>query len=156
MSLTVAVQMDPLEGVGIAGDSTFALMLSAQSRGHRLFHYAAEDLTYENGRVRAQARPVSVRKVHGDHFTAGDPVELDLGRDTDVVLMRQDPPFDIGYITATYLLERVASETLVVNDPRSVRDAPEKLFVLYFARFMPPTMITRSLTELKAFHERHG
>ena len=156
MSLTVAVQMDPLEGVGIAGDSTFALMLSAQSRGHRLFHYAAEDLTYENGRVRARARPVSVRKIHGDHFTAGDPVELDLGRDTDVVLMRQDPPFDIGYITATYLLERVDSETLVVNDPRSVRDAPEKLFVLDFARFMPPTMITRSLTELKAFHERHG
>ena len=156
MSLTVAVQMDPLETVGIAGDSTFALMLSAQSRGHRLFHYAPEDLTYEDGRVRVEARQVTVQKVEGNHFTAADPVSIDLGRDVDVVLMRQDPPFDIGYITATYLLERVTSETLVVNDPRSVRDAPEKLFVLDFARFMPPTMITRSLAELKAFHARHG
>ena len=156
MSLTVAVQMDPLEEVGIAGDSTFALMLSAQQRGHRLFHYGAEALTYEDGRVRAMAREVSVRKVVGDHFTAAEPVPIDLGRDVDVVLMRQDPPFDIGYITATYLLERVAHETLVVNDPRSVRDAPEKLFVLDFAQFMPPTMITRSLAELKAFHARHG
>jgi glutathione synthase len=148
MSLTVAVQMDPLEAVGIAGDSTFALMLSAQSRGHRLFDYAAEDLTYEDGRVRVQARAVTVQKVEGNHFTAAEPVSIDLGRDVDVVLMRQDPPFDIGYITATYLLERVAGETFVVNDPRSVRDAPEKLFVLDFARFMPPTMITRSLVEL--------
>ncbi len=156
MSLRIAVQMDPLESIGIAGDSTFALMLSAQARGHRLFHYAAEALTYEDGRVRALAREVTVRKVAGDHFTAADPAPIDLGRDIDVVLMRQDPPFDIGYITATYLLERIASETLVVNDPRSVRDAPEKLFVLDFARFMPPTLITRSLDELKAFHARHG
>jgi glutathione synthase len=156
MSLHVAVQMDPLESIGIAGDSTFALMLSAQARGHRLFHYAAEALTYEDGRVRALARGVTVRKVPGDHFTAADPAPIDLGRDIDVVLMRQDPPFDIGYITATYLLERIAGETLVVNDPRSVRDAPEKLFVLDFARFMPPTLITRSLDELKAFHARHG
>ncbi|MDQ3080014.1 MAG: glutathione synthase [Pseudomonadota bacterium] len=156
MSLRIAVQMDPLESIGIAGDSTFALMLSAQARGHRLFHYAAEALTYEDGRVRALAREVTVRKVAGDHFTAADPAPIDLGRDIDVVLMRQDPPFDIGYITATYLLERIASETLVVNDPRSVRDAPEKLFVLDFARFMPPTLITRSLDEMKAFHARHG
>jgi glutathione synthase len=156
MSLRVAVQMDPLESVGIAGDSTFALMLSAQARGHRLFHYAAEALTYEDGRVRALAREVTVRKVAGDHFTAAGAAPIDLGRDIDVVLMRQDPPFDIGYITATYLLERIAGETLVVNDPRSVRDAPEKLFVLDFARFMPPTLITRSLDELKAFHRRHG
>jgi glutathione synthase len=148
--------MDPLESIGIAGDSTFALMLKAQARGHRLFHYAAEALTYEDGRVRAIAREVTVQKVVGDHFTAADPAPIDLGRDIDVVLMRQDPPFDIGYITATYLLERIASETLVVNDPRSVRDAPEKLFVLDFARFMPPTLITRSLDELKAFHEKHG
>jgi glutathione synthase len=148
--------MDPLESIGIAGDSTFALMLSAQARGHRLFHYAAEALTYEDGRVRALARGVTVRKVPGDHFTAADPAPIDLGRDIDVVLMRQDPPFDIGYITATYLLERIAGETLVVNDPRSVRDAPEKLFVLDFARFMPPTLITRSLDELNAFHARHG
>ena len=156
MSLRIAVQMDPLESIGIAGDSTFALMLSAQARGHRLFHYAAEALTYEDGRVRAMAREVTVRNVAGDHFNAADPAPLDLGRDIDVVLMRQDPPFDIGYITATYLLERIAGETLVVNDPRSVRDAPEKLFVLDFARFMPPTLITRSLPELKAFHARHG
>ncbi len=156
MSLKIAVQMDPLELVGIAGDSSFALMLSAQSRGHQLFHYAAESLTYEDGRVRALAREVTVQKVAGDHFKAGDPSSIDLGRDVDVVLMRQDPPFDIGYITATYLLERISGETLVVNDPRSVRDAPEKLFVLDFAQFMPPTLITRSLVELKTFHARHG
>jgi len=156
MSLTVAVQMDPLESVGIAGDSTFALMLSAQQRGHRLFEYPADALTYEDGRVRAVAREVTVQKVEGNHFTAGAAVPIDLGRDVDVVLMRQDPPFDIAYITATYLLERIAGETLVVNDPRSVRDAPEKLFVLDFAHFMPPTLVTRSLAELKAFHARHG
>ena len=155
-SLNVAVQMDPLETIGIAGDSTFALMLSAQARGYRLFHYLASDLTYEDSRVRALARAVTVRQVEGDHFTAEAPRSIDLGRDTDVVLMRQDPPFDIGYITATYLLERIAGETLVVNDPRSVRDAPEKLFVLDFAHFMPPTLITRSLVELRAFHARHG
>ena len=156
MTLRVAVQMDPLESIGIAGDSTFALMLKAQERGHRLFHYLAEDLGYEDGKVRAQARPVTVQRVAGDHYAFGEPVTLDLAADVDVVLMRQDPPFDIAYITATYLLERIATETLVVNDPRSVRDAPEKLFVLDFAQFMPPTLITRSLGELKAFHARHG
>ena len=156
MSLTVAVQMDPLEKIGIAGDSTFALMLGAQLRGHRLFHYLAEDLGYEDGRVKARVRPVTVQHVVGDHFTAGEYQTLDLMSDVDVVLMRQDPPFDVGYITATYLLERIVGDTLVVNDPRAVRDAPEKLFVLDFARFMPPTMITRSLAELKAFHAKHG
>ena len=156
MSITVAVQMDPMESIAIAGDSSFALMLSAQARGHRLFHYSAEALSYEDGKVRALGRPVTVRREQGNHFTAGDPVTLDLAADVDVILMRQDPPFDIGYITATYLLERIAGETLVVNDPRSVRDAPEKLFVLDFARFMPPTLITRSLDELKAFHATHG
>ena len=156
MSLTVAVQMDPLESIGIAGDSTFALMLTAQERGHRLFHYLAEDLGSEDGRVRASARPVTVQRVEGSHFSAGAAQMLDLAGDIDVVLMRQDPPFDIAYITATYLLERIAGETLVVNDPRSVRDAPEKLFVLNFARFMPPTLITRSLAELRGFHARHG
>ncbi len=155
MSLTVAVQMDPLEKIGIAGDSTFALMLKAQERGHRQFHYLAEDLSYEDGRVRAKARQVTVQHVAGDHFKAGEEQVLDLAADVDVVLMRQDPPFDIGYITATYLLERIANDTLVVNDPRSVRDAPEKLFVLDFAEFMPPTLITRSLAELKAFHAKH-
>jgi len=156
MSLTVAVQMDPLESIGIAGDSTFALMLKAQERGHRLYHYQAEDLSYEDGRVLARARPVTVRRVAGDHFSAGEHQTLDLATDVDVVLMRQDPPFDIGYITATYLLERVAKDTLVVNDPRNVRDAPEKLFVLDFARFMPPTMISRNLADIRSFHARHG
>jgi glutathione synthase len=156
MSLTVAVQMDPLERIGIAGDSTFALMLKAQERGHRQFHYLAQDLSYEDGQVRAKARPVTVQRVEGNHFTAGEAQLLDLGNDVDVVLMRQDPPFDIGYITATYLLERVARDTLIVNDPRSVRDAPEKLFVLDFAEFMPPTMISRSLAEIREFHEKHG
>ncbi|MCY7270732.1 MAG: glutathione synthase [Sphingomonas bacterium] len=156
MSLTVAVQMDPMESIAIAGDSSFALMLTAQARGHRLFHYLADALSYEDGHVRAFARPVEVRREQGNHFTAGDPVTLDLAADVDVILMRQDPPFDIGYITATYLLERIAGETLVVNDPRSVRDAPEKLFVLDYARFMPPTLITRSLDALRAFHATHG
>ena len=156
MSLTVAVQMDPLEKIGIAGDSTFSLMLKAQERGHRLFHYLAENLSYEDGRVRAQARLVTVQRVEGNHFSAGDAQTLDLSSDVDVILMRQDPPFDIGYITATYLLERVADDTLIVNDPRSVRDAPEKLFVLDFARFMPPTLISRNLAEIREFHARHG
>ena len=156
MTLTVAVQMDPMEAIAIAGDSSFALMLAAQARGHRLFHYPADALSYQDGHVRALARPVEVRREAGNHFTADNPVALDLASDVDVVLMRQDPPFDIGYITATYLLERIANDTLVVNDPRSVRDAPEKLFVLDYARFMPPTLITRSLDELRAFHAAHG
>ena len=156
MPLTVAVQMDPLENVAIAGDSSFALMLEAQARGHRLFEYQADALTYEDGRVRAQAREVRVERVEGAHFTAQPAVSLDLADDVDVVLMRQDPPFDIAYITAAHLLERLRGKTLVVNDPRSVRDAPEKLFVLDFAQFMPATLITRSMDELKAFHARHG
>jgi len=156
MGLTVAVQMDPMEGINIAGDSTFALMLSGQARGHSLYHYAAGDLTYRDGRVYAPARPVTVQRVAGDHFTVGEPRLLDIGADTDVVLMRQDPPFDLAYITATHLLERVQHETLVVNDPAAVRNAPEKLFVLDYAQFMPPTMITRSLEEARAFHRTHG
>jgi glutathione synthase len=156
MTLRVAVQMDPMEGLNIAGDSTFAMMLGAQARGHRLFHYLAPDLSYDEGRVRARARPVEVRPRAGDHFTFGPWRSLDLEEDVDVVLMRQDPPFDLSYITATHLLERVAASTLVVNDPASVRNAPEKLFVLDYARFMPPTLITRSLEETRAFHARHG
>lgn len=156
MSLKVAVQMDPLETINIAGDSTFAIMLSAQARGHRLFHYQAGDLSYRDGRVSAPARPVTVQRVAGDHFEAGDPVTLNLADDIDVVLMRQDPPFDLAYITATHLLERIAHRTLVVNDPASVRNAPEKLFVLDYAEFMPPTMITRRLDDARAFHAEHG
>jgi glutathione synthase len=153
--LTVAVQMDPLAGINIAGDSSFALMLAAQARGHRLFHYAAEALNWSDGRLWARAHPVTVQRVVGDHFRLGDPVSLDLGEQADVVLMRQDPPFDLGYITATHLLERIADRTLVVNDPASVRNAPEKVFVLDYARFMPPTLVTRSLDEARAFLKQH-
>ena len=156
MSLTVAVQMDPLDSINIAGDSTFALMLSAQARGHRLFHYAPEDLNYSAGRVWTRAHTVTVQRVAGDHFSFGDPVKLDLGDEADVVLMRQDPPFDLGYITATHLLERIADRTLVVNDPANVRNAPEKVWVLDFAQFMPPTLVTRSVDEAKAFLAEHG
>ncbi|WP_294326787.1 glutathione synthase [uncultured Sphingomonas sp.] len=156
MSLTVAVQMDPLAGINIAGDSTFALMLSAQARGHRLFHYAPEDLNQSGDRVWTEARPVTVQRVVGDHFAFGESVSLDLGEQADVVLMRQDPPFDLGYITATHLLERISDRTLVVNDPASVRNAPEKLFVLDYQRFMPPTLITRSVDEARKFLSEHG
>src|SRR4029453_4965040 len=156
MSLTVAVQMDPLEKINISGDSTFAIMLGAQARGHRMYHYLAEDLTYQESRLYAGAHEVRVQPVPGDHFRLGEFRILDLGRDVDVVLMRQDPPFDLGYITATHLLERIQDETLVVNDPSAVRDAPEKVWVLDFARFMPPTMITRSLGAARHFAAEHG
>ncbi len=157
MSLTVAVQMDPIETVNIAGDSTFALMLSAQARGHRLWHYLSTDLSYVGGRVRAKARPLTVERTPGAHFRwTGEVTTLDLGRDTDVVLMRQDPPFDMAYITATHLLERCQGETLVVNDPAEVRNAPEKLFVLGFPELMPTTMVTRSLADAQAFRDEHG
>jgi glutathione synthase len=156
MSLKVAVQMDPLEGINIKGDSTFAIMLGAQRRGHRLVHYLASDLSYRDGRVTARARPAEVRDQAGDHYRYGEWETLDIADDVDVVLMRQDPPFDLGYITATHLLERVQPQTLVVNDPASVRNAPEKLFVLDYARFMPPTLITRSLEETRVFQADHG
>ena len=156
MSLRVAVQMDPLEHINISGDSTFALMLKAQERGHSLFHYLAGDLTFEDGRLFAGAHKVSVRNVAGNHFSLGDFAILDLGTDVDTVLMRQDPPFDLGYITATHLLERIQAETVVVNDPAAVRNAPEKVWVLDFARFMPPTMLTRSLGAARKFLDRHG
>ena len=156
MPLRVAVQMDPLDRINIAGDSSFALMLAAQARGHAIYHYAPEDLNYADGHVWTQAHPVTVQRIEGDHFTFGAPVRLDLGDDVDVVLMRQDPPFDLGYITATHLLDRIADRTLVVNDPASVRNAPEKVFVLDFPEFMPPTLITRSLEEARAFLAEHG
>ncbi|WP_028970279.1 glutathione synthase [Sphingomonas sp. URHD0057] len=156
MPLRVAVQMDRLETINIAGDSTFALMLSAQARGHKLYHYLAEDLTWQDGRLYAGAHEVSVKAVPGDHFRIGEFAILDLGRDVDVVLMRQDPPFDLGYITATHLLERIQYETLVVNDPAAVRNAPEKVWVLDFAQYMPPTMVTRSLGAARKFLADHG
>jgi len=155
MSLRVAIQMDPLETINIAGDSTFALMIGAQARGHRLYHYLAQDLTYQDGRLYAGVHEVSVQAVAGNHFSLGSFSILDLGSDVDVVLMRQDPPFDLGYITATHLLERIQCETLVVNDPAAVRNAPEKVFVLDFARFMPPTAITRSLGVAREFLKEH-
>lgn len=156
MPLRAAVQMDPLAKINISGDSTFALMLKAQERGHKLYHYLAEDLTYDGGRLYAGAHQVTVQPVAGNHFRLGEFAILDLGRDVDVVLMRQDPPFDLGYITATHLLERIQGETFVVNDPAAVRDAPEKLWVLDFAQFMPPTMITRSLGAARKFLAEHG
>ncbi|MCT2558164.1 glutathione synthase [Tsuneonella sp. YG55] len=157
MSLRVAVQMDPLESINIAGDSSFALMLSAQERGHEVFHYDVGSLTLDaDDRLIAHACPVRVQRVEGDHFSAGEVRRLDLGRDVDVVLMRQDPPFHMGYITATHLLERIEGETLVVNNPRSVRDAPEKVMVLDYREFMPPTLVTRSVEEVRAFQRRHG
>jgi len=156
MSLRVAVQMDPLESINISGDSTFAIMVKAQELGHKLYHYLAEDLTWQDGRLYAGAHELTVRPVPGDHYQRGDFAILDLGKDVDVVLMRQDPPFDLGYITATHLLERIQDETLVVNDPAAVRNAPEKVWVLDFSRFMPPTMVTRSLGASRHFLAEHG
>jgi glutathione synthase len=156
MPLRVAVQMDPLEKINISGDSTFAIMLKAQELGHELYHFPPEDLSWAEGRLWTMGYPVTVQRVAGDHYRFGEPQILDLGRDVDVVLMRQDPPFDLGYITATHLLERIQGETLVVNNPASVRNAPEKLWVLDFAQFMPPTAITRSLGLARKFLAEHG
>ncbi len=157
MTLQVAVQMDPIETVGIAGDSSFALMLSAQARGHSVWHYDVTSLAWDEGRITAWARPLTVRRVQGDHFEwTGEPRRIDLARDIDVVLMRQDPPFHLGYISAAMLLDRLKGETLVVNDPRSVINAPEKMFVLDYARFMPPTLVTRKIEDVRPFLERHG
>ena len=156
MSLRVAVQMDPLETIKIAGDSSFALMLSAQQRGHSLWHYDVRTLAWENSRITAWARPVTLQRVEGDHFTAGSLSKIDLAKDVDVVLMRQDPPFDLGYISAAFLLDRLRGETLVVNDPREVANAPEKMFVLDYARFMPPTLIARRIEDVQAFQREHG
>ena len=156
MPLRVAVQMDPLDRINIAGDSTFAIMLKAQDLGHELYWYGAEDLSWAEGRLWTMGYRVKVQPVSGEHYSFGDPRLLDLGRDVDVVLMRQDPPFDLGYITATHLLERIRKETLVVNDPASVRNAPEKVWVLDFPHFMPPTAITRSLGLARKFLAEHG
>jgi len=156
MSLRVAVQMDPLETINISGDSTFAIMLKAQELGHELYHYAPDALSFAEGRLWTMGYPVKVQRVEGDHYRFGEPRIVDLGKDVDVVLMRQDPPFDLGYITATHLLERIRGETLVVNDPAAVRNAPEKLMVLDFAQFMPPTAITRSLGLARKFLAEHG
>ena len=157
MTMRVAVQMDPIETINIGGDSSFALMLEAQARGVTLIHYLADDLSAENGRVRAKARPLKVINQAGAHYEwLGDPRTVDLADEADVVLMRQDPPFDMGYITATHLLEQIQDRVLVVNDPAEVRNAPEKLFVLRFPDLMPPTLVTKSLEEAMDFRARHG
>lgn len=155
-SLRVAVQMDPIETINIDGDSTFALMLEAQARGHKLWHYHVRDLALRGGRVTAWARPITLRREYGNHYSFGAEEELDLGRDADVVLMRQDPPFDMGYITATHILEHIHPKTLVVNDPAQVRNAPEKLFVTHFPDLMPITMVTADRRRIAAFRAEHG
>ena len=154
MALSVAIQMDPIERIDIGGDSTFALALEAQARGHSLLYYGPRDLSFRDGKVTARARPLSVRAQRGDHFTLGEASVVDLST-TDVVLMRQDPPFDMAYITATHLLERIHPRTLVVNDPAHVRNAPEKLFVTEFKGLMPPTLITSDRLEINAFRAEH-
>ncbi|GAA0279069.1 glutathione synthase [Alteraurantiacibacter aestuarii] len=156
MSLRVAVQMDPMETINIAGDSSFALMLAAQARGHQVWHYDVTTIAYDCGRITAWAKPVTVQRVLGDHFSAGELRKIDLGDDIDVILMRQDPPFHLGYISTALLLDRLKGTTLVSNDPREVVNAPEKMFVLDYARFMPPTLIARRLEDVQAFQQQHG
>ena len=161
MSLRVAVQMDPLNSINIAGDSSFALMLAAQARGHDVWHYDVASLAYESdgtkhGKITAHAAPVTVQRVAGDHYTAGERRRIDLARDIDVVLMRQDPPFHLGYISSALLLDRLKGTTLVVNDPREVVNAPEKMFVLDYAQYMPPTLVARHLDDLRDFQKKHG
>lgn len=154
MSLKVAFQMDHVSKIDIRGDTTFALMLEAQARGHAIHHYTPERLSMRNGRVEAGIEAVKVADVPGAHAELGDPVHTDLST-MDVVMLRQDPPFDMAYITSTHLLERIHPKTLVVNDPTHVRNAPEKLWVLDFLDLMPPTMVTRSLADVEAFRARY-
>ncbi|RDI59505.1 glutathione synthase [Microvirga subterranea] len=155
MTLTVAVQMDHIRTIKIAGDTGFGLMLEAQRRGHRLLHYTPDRLSMRDGAVTAMAEPVEVRDVEGDHYTLGEAQRVDLSG-VDVVLMRQDPPFDLAYITATHMLERIHPKTLVVNDPAHVRNAPEKLFVTHFPHLMPTTLISRDKEEIEEFRREHG
>jgi glutathione synthase len=156
MGLAVAVQMDPIERINIRGDSTFALLLEAQARGHVLSYYTPDRMALRDGKVLAAVKPLGVRDEVGNHFKLGDEKRVDLAS-FDVILMRQDPPFDLAYISATHLLERVhGKRTLVVNDPAQVRNAPEKMFVTEFPDLMPPTLLTRDLAEIKAFRAEHG
>ena len=155
MSLRVAVQMDPIENIAVAGDSTFAIMVEAQARGHELFYYQTKTLALADGKLWARGHRVRVRDDKNNHFTAEPEARVDLGT-FDVVHMRQDPPFDMNYITATHLLEHIHPRTLVVNDPKEVRDAPEKLYVTKFPDLMPPTLITRDARELIAFRQAHS
>lgn len=154
-SLTVAVQMDPIQNIKIAGDSTFALLLEAQARGHKLKFYTPDRLSMRDARVFAPMQDLVVRDVVGDHCSLGEAVRTDLA-DVDVVLLRQDPPFDMAYVTSTHLLERVHPQTLVVNDPAHVRNAPEKIMVTLFPDLMPPTLITRDREAIEQFRDEHG
>jgi len=155
MALNVAVQMDPIERINIRGDSTFALLLEAQSRAYPLSYYTPDKLSLRDGKVSASVRPLVVRDVAGDHFTLGEARHAELSS-FDVILLRQDPPFDLAYITSTHMLERVHPKTLVVNDPAHVRNAPEKVFVTEFPDLMPATLVTRDLDAIKAFRAEHG
>jgi glutathione synthase len=155
MALKVAVQMDPIQTLNIAGDSTFAMMLEAQDRGHELFYYQTRTLALGGGSLFATGSDVKVRDEKGNHFTLGEERRVDLAV-FDTLLMRQDPPFDMGYITATHMLETIHPKVLVVNDPAEVRNAPEKLFVLRYPQFMPETLITRDAFELAQFRRQHG
>ena len=155
MRLNVAVQMDPIERINIRGDSTFALLLEAQRRAHALSYYTPDRLSLRDGKVSASIRPLVVRDVANDHFSLGEPHLTDLST-LDVILLRQDPPFDLAYISTTHILERVHPRTLVVNDPAQVRNAPEKIFVTKFPDLMPPTLITRDLEAIKAFRAEQG
>lgn len=155
MPLNVAVQMDPIVRINIRGDSTFALLLEAQARGHKLSYYTPDRMAMGSDGVFATAAPLQVRDKAGDHFTLGEAKRTALSS-FDVVLLRQDPPFDLNYITTTHLLERIHPKTLVVNDPAAVRNAPEKMFVTEFPQLMPPTVLTRDLAEIKAFRAQHG
>ena len=155
MSLKVAIQMDPVEGINIETDSTFMMMLEAQTRGHGLWQFSPERLSLEDGRVLARGRALNLRAVKGDHHTLGD-VEIRDVSEFDVVLMRQDPPFDMAYITATYFLERIHPRTLVVNNPAEVRNAPEKLLVTSFPGLQPPTLIPSAPEAIRDFRARHG
>lgn len=154
MALNVAIQMDPIDDIDYLADSTFALALEAQQRGHRLYHYLVDDLSLKSGTVQAWARALRVQAVAGDHASLEAPHLVDLST-MDVVLMRQDPPFDMGYITATHILEHIHPHTLVVNDPAHVRNAPEKLFVTHFPQLMPPTLISRQLSEIQKFRTEY-
>ena len=155
MSLKVAVQMDPIERINIRGDFTFALLLEAQRRGHAIAYYTPDRLALRGSDVVAAVAPLEVRDIVGDHFTLGEATRTNLA-EFDVILLRQDPPFDLAYITTTHLLERIHPKTLVVNDPRAVRNAPEKMYVMEFSDLMPPTLITRELAEIKAFRAEHS
>jgi len=155
MSLKVAVQMDHVSTITIAGDTSFALSLEAQRRGHKLFHYTPDRLSMQDGKVFARIEEMQVRDIKGDHFTLGEPVRTDLS-EMDVILLRQDPPFDMNYITTTHLLERIHPKTLVVNDPAWVRNSPEKIFVTEFPDLMPETLISKDPQEVAAFRKAHG